>query len=343
MYNLNGDFLKEIELPTKGSAWSISAKHNREEFFIQFSSYLYPSVIFRFDFSGEEHTVTKGDAEIAATIWYRAEIDFPFDDYETNQVFYTSKDGTKVPMFITHKKGIVKDGNNPVLLYGYGGFEATEMPYFSTQLLTFLEKGSIYAVACIRGGSEYGEVWHRAGMLESKQNTFDDFIAAGEYLIKEKYTSRERLGINGVSNGGLLTAACLTQRPDLFGAVVVGVPVIDMLRYHLFTAGRYWVGEYGCSDDPEQFDFLYKYSPLHNVKMNVVYPPTLIMTADTDDRVVPGQARKFAATLQAADAGENPIVIRIEKSAGHGHGKPINQRIEEYADLYAFLLVNLEG
>jgi len=257
-------------------------------------------------------------------------------------VFYTSKDGTQVPLFITHKKGIVKDGNNPVLLYGYGGFESAEMPYFSIPILTFLEKGGIYAVACIRGGSEYGEAWHRAGMLESKQNTFDDFIAAGEYLIKENYTSRERLGIVGQSNGGLLTASCLTQRPDLYGAVVVGVPVIDMLRYHLFTAGRYWVCEYGSSDDPEQFDFLYKYSPLHNVKMNVVYPPTLIMTADTDDRVVPGQARKFAATLQTADAGENPIVIRIEKSAGHGGGKPISKKIEECADLYAFLLVNLK-
>ncbi|MCL2016593.1 MAG: prolyl oligopeptidase family serine peptidase, partial [Defluviitaleaceae bacterium] len=203
------------------------------------------------------------------------------------------------------------------------------------------EKGGIYAVACLRGGSEYGEDWHRAGMLEKKQNVFDDFIAAGEYLIAEKYTATKKLSIMGGSNGGLLTATCLTQRPDLFGAVVVAVPVIDMLRYHLFTAGRLWTGEYGNAENAEEFPFMYKYSPLHNVKMNTVYPPTLIMTADTDDRVVPGQARKFAATLQAADGGENPLLIRIEKSAGHGHGKPVSKFIDERADLYAFLLGSL--
>ena len=236
---------------------------------------------------------------------------------------------------------MVKDGTNPVLLYGYGGFDISMSPSFSAPLLAWLERGGVYAVPCIRGGSEYGEAWHRGGMLESKQNVFDDFMAAGEYLIREGYTTTAGLGIMGGSNGGLLTGACVTQRPELFGAVIVAVPVLDMLRYHLFTAGRYWTGEYGCSDDPVQFKFLYEYSPLHNVKMNTAYPPTLVMTADTDDRVVPGQARKFIATMQAADAGDNPIMVRIEVSAGHGHGKPISKMIEERADLYAFLLANL--
>ena len=216
-------------------------------------------------------------------------------------------------------------------------------PYFTTPTLAWLQKGGIYVSACLRGGAEYGEEWHRAGMLESKQNVFDDFIAAAEFLISEKYTSKGKIGILGRSNGGLLTGACLTQRPDLYGAVAVSVPVLDMLRYHLFTAGRYWTGEYGCADNPEHFSFLYKYSPLHNVKMNTVYPPTLILTADTDDRVVPMQARKFAATLQAADGGDNPIFIRIEKSAGHGMGKPITKVIDEWTDLYTFMFVNLCG
>jgi prolyl oligopeptidase len=215
------------------------------------------------------------------------------------------------------------------------------VPGFSSAMLSWLERGGVYVVANIRGGDEYGEAWHRAGMLERKQNSFDDFITAGEYLIKSKITRKEKLGITGRSNGGLLAGACLTQRPDLFGAVIVGVPVLDMLRYHHFTAGRYWVGEYGCSENPEQFKFLYEYSPLHNVKMNTAYPPTLVMTADTDDRVVPGQARKFAATMQAADGGDNPIYIRIEKAAGHGMGKPTSKLIDEATDLYTFFFVNL--
>jgi prolyl oligopeptidase len=216
-------------------------------------------------------------------------------------------------------------------------------PNFAPQILTWLEKGGIYAVACLRGGAEYGEQWHRDGMLERKQNVFDDFIAAGEYLISEKYTTEKKLAIIGRSNGGLLTAVCMTQRPELYGAVVVGVPVTDMLRFHHFTAGRFWTGEFGCADNPEHFPFMYKYSPLHNVKMNTVYPPTLIMTADTDDRVVPGHARKFAATMQAADGGENPILIRVDKSAGHGAGKPVGKLIEEYSDLYTFLLATICG
>jgi prolyl oligopeptidase len=272
---------------------------------------------------------------------FSPKIDFPFTDYETVQEFYYSKDGTKVPLFITKRKGLIKDGSHPTVLYGYGGYNATRTPSFSVQVLAWLEQGGIHAEPCLRGGAEYGEAWHRAGMLESKQNTFDDMITASEYLIKEGYTQTAKLGIMGRSNGGLLTGACVTQRPDLFGAVIVWVPVLDMLRYHLFTAGRLWTGEYGNAENPEQFPFMYKYSPLHNVKMSTVYPPTLIMTADTDDRVVPSQARKFAATMQAADAGDNPIYIRIEKAAGHGQGKPIGKLIAEQTDLYTFFTMNL--
>ena len=330
IYDKDGKSTKEVVLPAPGSVAGYSGKHNREEFFLQFTSYLYPFTVFRYDFSGDD-----------GSCWFAPKIDFPFDEYETIQEFYHSKDGTKIPIFITKAKKLQKDGKNPTLLYGYGGFSISETPVFSVGSLAWLEKGGIFVVACVRGGSEYGEDWHRAGMLEKKQNVFDDFIAAGEYLIAEKYTATKKLSIMGGSNGGLLTAACLTQRPDLFGAVVVAVPVIDMLRYHLFTAGRLWTGEYGNAENAEQFPFMYRYSPLHNVKMNTVYPPTLIMTADTDDRVVPGQARKFAATLQAADGGENPLLIRIEKSAGHGHGKPVSKFIDERADLYTFLLAGL--
>ena len=330
VFEPGGAFVREIELPAPGSVYEISGERRREEFFVRFASYLYPTTVLRCDFSGAKPSV-----------WHAPKIDFDLGAFETKQVFYASKDGTKVPMFITCKKGLELNGENPTLLYGYGGFEAPATPSFDPTILAWLEKGGVYAEACLRGGAEYGEAWHRAGMLESKQNVFDDFIAAAEHLIEAKYASRGRLGILGHSNGGLLTGACLVQRPDLFGAVAVGVPVLDMLRYHLFTAGRYWTGEYGCSDDAEQFAFLYAYSPLHNVKTNRAYPPTLIMTADTDDRVVPGQARKFAATLQAADAGDSPIVVRIEKSAGHGGGKPVSKTIEEQADLFAFLWENL--
>jgi len=330
LYDLEGRRVRAIDLPAPGSVGGCSGRRNREEFFIGFTNYLHPGTILRLDFSGGEPTV-----------WFAPCVDFPFGDYETEQKFYESKDGTRVPIFVTRRRGIPLDGSHPTLLYGYGGFTHSMTPHFSPANLAWLERGGIYAVACIRGGAEYGEAWHRAGMLESKQNTFDDFIAAGEFLISEGYTRRERLSILGGSNGGLLTAACLVQRPDLFGAVVVAVPVIDMMRYHLFTAGRLWIGEYGCAENPEQFPFMYAYSPLHNVRMNAAHPATLILTADTDDRVVPGQARKFAATLQAADGGENPILIRIEKSAGHGAGKPTAKIIDEKADMFAFLLANL--
>ena len=332
LHELDGSFVREIDLPALGSIRDISGEREGKEFFIQFCSFLYPDTVLRYDFASEK-----------LSEWFTPKLDFAFDDYETVQEFYPSKDGTRVPMFITRKKGIAKDGSHPTVLYGYGGYNASRVPGFSVQVLAWLERGGIHAEPCLRGGAEYGEAWHRAGMLESKQNTFDDFIAAGEYLIRENYTCKDKLGIMGRSNGGLLTGACVTQRPDLFGAVIVWVPVLDMLRYHRFTSGRNWIGEYGCAEDPEQFPFLYKYSPLHNVKMNTVYPPTLIMTADTDDRVVPCQARKFAATIQAADAGDNPILLRIEKSAGHGQGKPIGKLIDEQTDLYSFFNVNLCG
>ena len=240
-------------------------------------------------------------------------------------------------MFITCRKGLPLDANNPTLLYGYGGFNVGMTPRFSASNLLWLESGGVYAVANIRGGNEYGEEWHQAGTLGRKQNVFDDFIAAAEWLIANKYTSTPRLAIEGGSNGGLLVAACMIQRPDLFGAVIAEVPVTDMLRYHKFTIGKYWVSDFGSSDDPEQFKFLYAYSPVHNVKKGVQYPATLITTADTDDRVVPMHAKKFAAALQAADAGEDPILIRIETKAGHGSGKPTSKRIEEAADVWAFL------
>jgi prolyl oligopeptidase len=241
-------------------------------------------------------------------------------------------------MFLTHKKGLVLDGNNPTLLYGYGGFSISLTPSFGITPLVWVENGGVYAVANLRGGSEYGEAWHRAGMLERKQNVFDDFIAAAEWLIEKKYTNSQRLAISGRSNGGLLVSACLVQRPDLFGAAICGVPVIDMLRYHKFTLGRYWIGEYGNAEqDPEQFNFMHAYSPLHNVREGLDYPPTLILTADTDDRVVPGHARKFAATLQAAYKGENPILLRVEMKAGHGLGRPTAKVIQEECDTLAFL------
>jgi prolyl oligopeptidase len=263
------------------------------------------------------------------------------DDYETKQEWFTSKDGTKIPMFIVHKKGIKLDGNNPLLLYGYGGFNISLTPAFSVSNMYFMEQGGIYVQVSLRGGGEYGEDWHKAGMLDKKQNVFDDFIGAAEYLIKEKYTNSSKLAISGRSNGGLLVGACMTQRPDLFKVALPGVGVLDMLRYHKFTIGWGWAVEYGSSDKKEQFDYLIKYSPLHNVKENVNYPATLITTADHDDRVVPAHSFKFAATLQAKHKGENPILIRIDAKAGHGAGKPTSKIIEESADIWSFVLYNL--
>ncbi|MEE9269831.1 MAG: prolyl oligopeptidase family serine peptidase, partial [Candidatus Krumholzibacteria bacterium] len=327
IYRKDGRFHREIEMPTIGSVGGLSGERKDKEMFFSFTSFLYPTTSFRYDFKKNK-----------VSVFRQPEINFDATPFETKQVFFHSKDGTRVPMFLTYKKGLKLNGNNPTLLYGYGGFNISLTPRFSITRLVWMENGGVYALANLRGGDEYGEEWHQAGMLEKKQNVFDDFIAAAEWLVANKYTSTERLAIEGGSNGGLLVAACMLQRPDLFGASICRVPVTDMLRYHRFTVGRYWVPEYGNAvENPEHFKFLYAYSPLHNVKKGVAYPPMLITTADTDDRVVPSHAKKFAATVQAADAGENPILIRIETKAGHGAGKPTTKRIEEAADIYAFL------
>ena len=327
IYDLNGRVHSEIPFPVPGSIIAITGKRDQTEMFIQFQSFLYPSTIFRYDF-----TTAKLD------IFRQPQIQFDPSGYETKQVFCTYKDGTQIPLFVTHKKGLSLDGQNPTLLYGYGGFTVNMTPLFSPTRLVWLEQGGVYAHASLRGGNEFGEAWHRAGMLSNKQNVFDDFIAAAEWLIANQYTSKAKLAIEGRSNGGLLVAACLTQRPDLFGAVHCGVPVIDMLRYHKFTAGRYWTSEYGnAEENAEHFNFMLAYSPLHNIHADTTYPPTLITTADTDDRVVPMHAKKFAATLQTADTGQNPILLRVEMKAGHGLGKPVHKLIEEATDIYAFL------
>lgn len=331
MYDLAGERLGAVPLPAPGSVVELSGRQALPVFYINFQSFLYPPAIFSYDTSREELSPL-----------YRPAVDVDPDEYETKQIFYESADGTQVPMFITHRKGMALDGDNPTVLYGYGGFAVNLLPTFSVSWLIWLEMGGVVAIPNLRGGNEYGEEWHQAGMLEKKQNVFDDFIAAAEWLIANGYTSREQLAIMGGSNGGLLVAACMMQRPELFGAVVCRVPVADMLRYHRFTAGRYWIPEYGNAEaDPDHFRFLYAYSPLHNVRPGTVYPPALIATADTDDRVVPMHAKKLAATLQAADAGKNPILLRIETKAGHGLGKPTSKVIEELADIYTFLAQTL--
>ena len=327
IFSIQEEAQGEMELPGLGSVTGIWGKFESSKFYIGFMSFLYPPTVFQG--SVDSHKLTPfGENPLS----------FNPQEYETNQVSYPSKDGTRVSMFITHKKGVILDGNNPTVLYGYGGFNISMTPTFAPAHLMFMERGGIYAVANLRGGSEYGEDWHRAGMLENKQNVFDDFITAAEWLIDNKYTNTKRLAILGRSNGGLLVAACMTQRPDLYGAVVCWVPVIDMLRYHKFTVGRYWIPEYGNAEsNPEHFKFMYAYSPLHNVREEVDYPPTLIMTADTDDRVIPGHALKFGATLHEKYLGNNPILLRLEFKAGHGPGKPIAKLIDEAADMYTFI------
>ena len=326
-YSLEGRFSGQIALPMPGSITEIAGRPEDRELFLKFASFLYPPSVLRYDFPGDR-----------LECWRGPHLNFDLDRYETEQVFYTSKDGTRVPLFLVHKKGLLLDGTNPTLLYGYGGFNISLTPEFTPDHLLWLENGGVYAQANIRGGDEYGEAWHLAGMLEKKQNVFDDFIAAAEWLIANNYTRSEKLAINGGSNGGLLVAACMVQRPDLYGAVVCEVPVIDMLRYHKFTVGRYWIPEYGnAEENAEHFQFLYAYSPLHRVKPGVAYPATLIMAADTDDRVVPSHAKKFAATLQAATSGDAPVLLRIETKAGHGFGKPVAKIVAERSDVYAFL------
>jgi prolyl oligopeptidase len=332
-YSLDGKQEKEIQLPGIGTAGGFGGSKKDMETFYSFTSFTVPSLIYRYD-------IAQGKSELFKTI------EFPIDlkEYETKQVFYPSKDGTKIPMFITSKKGIKLDGNNPTMLYGYGGFNISITPSFSTSKIAFLEQGGVFVVANLRGGGEYGEEWHKAGMLEKKQTVFDDFIAAAEYLIKEKYTSSEKLAIQGRSNGGLLVGAVMTQRPELFKVALPGVGVLDMLRYHKSTVGWGWAVEYGKSDVKAEFDYLIKYSPLHNLKEGVKYPATLVTTGDHDDRVVPSHSFKFIATLQARSAAKNPKIpymIRIDTNAGHGAGKPTSKLIEEEADVWAFTMYNL--
>jgi prolyl oligopeptidase len=325
----DGSDKTEIALPGLGSAGGLSGKEEDQLLFYSFTSYIYPPTIFIYD-------VTNGKSDV----FYKTELKFNPEEYIEKQIFFNSKDGTRVPMFIVHKKGLELNGNNPTELYAYGGFNVSRSPGFSASRIILLENGGVYAMPNIRGGGEYGEEWHRAGMLEKKQNVFDDFIAAAEYLIDEGYTSSKKLAISGGSNGGLLVGACMTQKPELYAVAFPAVGVMDMLRYQLFTIGRAWVVEYGSSENPDQFEFLYKYSPLHNLKDGTSYPATMVTTADHDDRVVPAHSFKFAARLQEAHKGKDPVLIRIEKQAGHGAGKPTSKIIEEQADKWAFLFYN---
>ena len=328
IFNKDGTFDRDVPLPTIGSAGGVSARRDDTDFFFNFTSYTYPSTSFRYDL--RTHQVSTH---------FAPQVPFNPGDYETVQKFATSKDGTKVPVFITYRKGMAMDGANPTLLGGYGGFNSSTTPGFSPLRLAWLEKGGVYAQACMRGGGEYGEEWHRAGMLENKQNVFDDFHAAARLLIDEKFTSAGRLAIQGGSNGGLLVAACVLQKPELYGAVVCQVPVADMLRYHKLGIGRFWTVEYGNAEaSAEQFKYLYAYSPLHNVKPGVQLPPILITTGEGDNRVVPGHSYKLAATMQANASGTNPILLRVERKAGHGGGKPTTKVINETADVYTFLM-----
>jgi prolyl oligopeptidase len=320
----------ELPLPAIGTVGDIHGRQGDDELFYSFTSFLYPTTTYRYDLKSRRNEVFK-----APTVAFDA------SSYETRQVFYASKDGTRVPMFITAKKGIQLDGNNPTLLYAYGGFDISVTPSFSAANVAWLEMGGIYAVANLRGGGEYGKDWHEGGMLAKKQNVFDDFIGAAQYLISQKYTSTPKLAIRGASNGGLLVGAVMTQRPDLFGATLPEVGVMDMLRFQKFTIGWAWTSDYGSSDKPDQFAYLRAYSPLHNIKPATCYPPTLAFTADHDDRVVPGHTFKFVATLQAAQSCGNPILVRIETKAGHGAGKPTTKLIDEAADRFAFLVQEL--
>lgn len=332
-YSLDGKQERNIELPGLGTAGGFGGKRDEKELYYSYTSYVYPSTIFKYDIATGKSTLYK-----------KPNVKFDPAQYESKQVFYTSKDGTKVPMIITYKKGLKLNGQNPTMLYGYGGFNVSLTPSFSVSNLVFMENGGVYAVANLRGGGEYGDEWHNAGTKMRKQNVFDDFIAAAEYLTAEKYTSHDYLAISGGSNGGLLVGACITQRPDLFGIAFPAVGVLDMLRYHKFTAGAGWAYDYGTANDSkEMFEYLLKYSPVHSVKANTIYPPTMIMTADHDDRVVPAHSFKFAATLQEHQktSSPNPILIRIETKAGHGAGKPTAMIIQEQADKWAFMLYNM--
>ncbi len=330
-YDYNGKLIREIELPGVGSAGGFGAKKEDSELYYSFANYVTPGTIYKYD-------INAGTSEL----YNKPQIDFNPEDYESKQVFYTSRDGTKVPMIITHKKGLELNGKNPTILYGYGGFNISLTPSFSIANAVWMEQGGVYAVPNLRGGGEYGKKWHDAGIKLNKQNVFDDFIAAAEYLIAENYTSSDYLAIRGGSNGGLLVGAAMTQRPELFKVALPAVGVMDMLRYHTFTAGAGWAYDYGTAEDSEEmFKYLHGYSPVHNIKEGVEYPATLVTTGDHDDRVVPAHSFKFAAELQSKQAGTNPALIRIETKAGHGAGKPTSMIIEEQADIYGFILYNM--
>lgn len=330
-YDYDGKLVREVELPGVGSAGGFGAKKEDKELYYSFTNYVTPGSIYKYD-------IEKGTSEL----YRKPKIDFNPENYESKQVFYTSKDGTKIPMIITHKKGLKLDGKNPTILYGYGGFNVSLTPSFSITNAVWMEQGGIYAVANLRGGGEYGKKWHDAGTQMKKQNVFDDFIAAAEYLISEKYTSSDYLAIRGGSNGGLLVGATMTQRPDLMKVALPAVGVLDMLRYHTFTAGAGWAYDYGTAEDSkEMFEYLKGYSPVHNVKEGVKYPATLVTTGDHDDRVVPAHSFKFAAELQSKQTGDNPTLIRIETDAGHGAGTPVSKTIEQYADIFGFTLYNM--
>jgi prolyl oligopeptidase len=327
VFALDGTYERDVDLPGIGSAGGFGGRRTDMETFYAFSSFTVPATVYRYDIPTGQSTLYK-----------KPQVEFDPEAYETHQVFYESRDGTRVPMFLVHRKGLVLDGANPTLLYGYGGFGASMTPGFSVSSLVWLERGGVYAMANLRGGGEYGQEWHDAGRKEHKQNVFDDFIAAAEWLIAAGYTKPSRLAISGGSNGGLLVGACLTQRPELFGAAMPAVGVLDMLRFHKFTIGWAWISDYGSADNAEDFAYLYAYSPLHHIQPGTHYPATLITTGDHDDRVVPAHSFKFAATLQAAQGGDTPILIRVETRAGHGAGKPTAKVIEEAADRWAFLV-----
>jgi prolyl oligopeptidase len=330
IYSIEGEAIRDVSFEGIGSISGFSGRSDDSETFYSFSGYNIPPSIYRYDVETDE-----------TELFRQAETPFDGEQYEVKQVFVESKDGTKIPMCIVHRKGIELTGDHPTLLYGYGGFAISILPRYSTSVASWLEMGGIYAVANMRGGDEYGEAWHKAGTKNQKQNVFDDFIASAEWLIENGYTRSDKLAIHGRSNGGLLVGAVMTQRPNLFGACLPGVGVMDMLRFQCFTAGRYWTDDYGSSDNADEFPALYAYSPYHNIEEDVAYPPTMVTTADRDDRVVPGHSFKFAAAMQHAQSGDNPILIRIETRAGHGAGKPTSKQIVEIADQWAFLVRTL--
>jgi len=330
VFDTQGNLVDEPAVPGMGTITGFGGSPDDTDVFFHYASFATPGTIYRYDVI--EQTVE---------LFRAPQLNFDPEDYITKQVFYPSKDGTLIPMFISHRKDLTINPDTPLHLYAYGGFNISRVPEFSVPYLTWMEMGGIFAVANLRGGGEYGKAWHEAGMKHNKQNVFDDFIAAAEYLIAEGYTSTPKLSISGRSNGGLLVGACITQRPDLFGAALGIVGVMDMLRFTKFTIGWAWVSDYGSPDDPEEFKTLLAYSPYHNVKQNTAYPPTMIITADHDDRVFPAHSFKFGAQMQWAQAGDNPILMRIESKAGHGAGKPVAKIIDDFSDQWSFLVRHL--